>query len=138
MAVTDPFALSSLEHCFSANIQCNKGNVCTCNATLTCVREPLLPWKSNKCCIFVSVCVCVCMCARASTWRADARALGCVQTRACSLTYPVGNVHAPCCDIICGPSGIMIFFDILSETARFLEKNLLNLNRVLIFSTTLV
>ena len=48
---------------------------CTYNVTLRRVRESLLPWKSNKYCIFVRVCVCahVHNCARARR-RVHARA----------------------------------------------------------------
>ena len=52
------------------------------------LTKPLLPWKSKKYYIFVCVCVCVCV-------RARARAGVCL--RACRLTYPVWNAHAPDC-----------------------------------------
>ena len=32
----------------------------------------------------------------------------------CSLTYPACKAYVPCCDVICGPSGSNIFFDIIS------------------------
>ena len=81
---------------------------------MTRVRESLLPWKSNKYYIFVCVCV-----------------------HACSLAYPARHAYAPYCDVICGPSGSIIFFDIISKTARFSEKVIEHKMCVLILSTTL-
>jgi hypothetical protein len=52
----------------------------------------------------VCVCVCVYMCARA-----------CV----CSLRYPACKAHAPYYIVICGLSGSIIFFPIISYTAIF-------------------
>ena len=49
---------------------------CTCNVTPTRVRESLLPWKSNKCYIFVCVYV-----------RARARAFLCPGAWACVCAY---------------------------------------------------
>jgi hypothetical protein len=37
-----------------------------------------------------------------------------MHVRECSLAYPACNMYAPYCDIICGPSGSTIFFDITS------------------------
>jgi hypothetical protein len=41
-----------------------------------------------------------------------ARARG--RLRACSPAYPSFNAYAPYCDVIHGPSGSTIFFDIIS------------------------
>jgi hypothetical protein len=70
-----------------------KRRQCTYNVTLNRVRQSLLLWKSNKCYI------CVCAGAR---------------VRACSLAYQACKSYAPHCDVICGPSGSTIFFDIIS------------------------
>jgi hypothetical protein len=67
-----------------------------CNVILKRVSELLLPWRSNKYyvfCGYVRVCMLV---------------------RACSLAYPPCNSDASYCDVICGRSGSIIFFDIIS------------------------
>ena len=46
----------------------------------------------------------------------------CMPVRARSLTYPECNVYEPYCDVICGPTGSAIFFDIILQTARFSQK----------------
>ena len=61
--------------------------------------------------------------------------LVCVCMRACSLANPASNAYAPYCDVIRGPSVYTIFFDIFINGATF-GKTLLNIKRVLIFSTT--
>ena len=94
------------------------------NVTIRRIRELLLPWESNK----YYVLVCDRACARA---RARVHAV-----RACSLAYTASNAYAPCCDVICGPSGSIILFDIISQTARFLTNVIEYKTRILIFSTT--
>ena len=42
------------------------------------------------------------------------RSGACMRVRACSLAYPARNAYVPYCDVICGPSGPAIFFDIIS------------------------
>jgi hypothetical protein len=34
--------------------------------------------------------------------------------RVCSIAYPARNAYAPYCDVICGPSGSTIYFNIIS------------------------
>jgi hypothetical protein len=47
--------------------------------------------------------------------RACARTRECVnRVRACSLAYPACNAYTSYCDVICGPSGFTMFFDIIS------------------------
>ena len=59
--------------------------------------------------------------------------------RACSLAYLVCNSYAPYCEVICGLSVSTIFFDIISQTARFWKKKFVEHKiRVLIFSATFV
>ena len=79
------------------------------NVTLRRVHISLLPWKSNKYYIFVCVCVCalawLCACAQARV---------CMLMRECSLAFQACNSYAPCCDVLCGPSGYTIISDIIS------------------------
>jgi hypothetical protein len=53
----------------------------------------------------------------------------CVRERACSLAYPACNSYAPYCDVICGPSASITFFDIVTNGTIF-EKQLLNIKCV--------
>jgi hypothetical protein len=85
-----------------------------CNVTVRKVRESLFLQKSSKYYVFVCVCVHARTCAQA---RGRVHAV-----RACSLTYPTCNLYAPCCDVICGPSGSTMVFDTISYTARFSGK----------------
>ena len=64
--------------------------------------------------------ICLCVCERQSV-RVGARVSG--RVYACSLAYPARNAYAPYCDVICGPSGSTIFFDIISQTVRFSGKS---------------
>jgi hypothetical protein len=75
----------------TAGTKQEQGRQITLNVTVRRVRESLLPWKRNKYYIFVCACV-----------------------RACSLVYTAYNSYAPYSDVICGPSGSTIFFDIIS------------------------
>jgi hypothetical protein len=77
------------------------------------------------------------MCARVSL-RVLEREDMCMRVRACSLTYPTCNFYAPYYDVICCPSGSTIFFDIISQTARFWTNVIEGKRCVLIFSTTFV
>jgi hypothetical protein len=62
----------------------------------------------------------------------------CMVVRSCSLAYPACNAYAPYCDVICGFSGSTIFFDIISQKARFSERNLLNIKCAFLFSLQLL
>ena len=57
------------------------------------------------------LCVCVCVRARA---RVPERVGVCMRVHACSPACPACNAYAPYCDVICGPSGFTIFFEIIS------------------------
>jgi hypothetical protein len=46
----------------------------------------------------------------------------------CSLSYPAYNAHAPFHFVICGLSDFTILFPIISQTARFSERNLIKKN----------
>jgi hypothetical protein len=46
----------------------------------------------------------------------------CMRVRACSLAYPACNACAPCCDVISGPFGCIIF-DIVINSTIFWGKN---------------
>ena len=74
------------------------------------LAKPLLPWKSNKYYVFLSVgarvCVRACVCVSVRECP-DAWAYMCART--CSLAYPARNVHAPYCTVIRGLSGSAIF-----------------------------
>jgi hypothetical protein len=108
---------------------------CTYNVTMRRFRESLLPWKSNKYYIFVCV-------------RADVRVYvrmwlpGSVGVwmllRAYRLAYPACNSHPPRCDVICGPNGSTVFFNIISWRHNFRITSYEHKMCVLIFSTTFV
>ena len=51
----------------------------------------------------------------------------CEYSRACSLTYPASNAHAPYYIVICGLSGCTTFFDIISQKAQLSNEKLLNI-----------
>jgi hypothetical protein len=46
---------------------------------------------------------------------------------ACNFSYPRCRAHAPCFIVVCGLPGSIMFFHIISYTARFLEEKLLNI-----------
>ena len=52
-------------------------------------------------------------CVRACMW-VPKRVGVCMRIRAYSFANPARNAYAPYCDVICGPSGSTIFFDIIS------------------------
>ena len=87
----------------------NKTDRRTYNVILRCVHETMILRGSNK--YYILACVCVlaraCMCL-------PGRVVVCMRIRAYSLAYPARKEKAPCCDVICGPSGSTIFFDIIS------------------------
>ena len=89
----------------------------TYNVTLRRVRESLLPWKAVSI-TYLSVCAWV---------RAFVRVLGrmgvCMRVRPCILAYSACNTYAPYCDVICGHFASTIFFDIISQMARFSKKS---------------
>jgi hypothetical protein len=66
------------------------------------------------------------------------RACVCMRVRARNLACPACNAYAPYCDVICGPSVSITFFDSLINGAIFGKKEFLNIKCVLIFSTTIV
>ena len=83
--------------------------------------KSFLPQRSNKYYIFVSV---------------SGREF--VRVSACSLAYPAWISYAPCCDVICGPSGSTTYFDIISQTERSSKKKVIEHKMcVLIFFTIL-
>jgi hypothetical protein len=77
--------------------------------------KPLLPWKSNKCCIFLCVCVCAHgwvsarACVRVCEY-VDVRARMCACARVALLMQYATSSHI----LICGLSGSAVFFDIIS------------------------
>jgi hypothetical protein len=87
-------------------------------------------------CVYVRVCVCVCVRARGS-----ARVLTCicVGARASACAHVALLIqHATCSHIaICSVSGSTTFSDIISHTARFFGKMLLNIKCVFWFSLQL-
>ena len=88
------------------------------------VRESLLQWKSSKYYLFICLRACVRACAGALACMWILGRVGvCVRIIACSLAYPARNAYAPCCDVICGPSGSTTFFDILINGAIFGKKS---------------
>jgi hypothetical protein len=46
----------------------------------------------------------------------------CMGVRACSLAYPACNSYALYVTSLCGPSGLSMFFDIISQTEQFSEN----------------
>jgi hypothetical protein len=112
---------SSLLHTFvswflkrGCEMTCQQDRQCTYDVTLTVIRESFLR-KSNK----YYACVCVSVYARA---------------RACSFAYPACNAYAPYCDVIYGPSGSTIFFDIIFINGAIFRKKLWALKCVFWFS----
>jgi hypothetical protein len=92
-----------------------QGKQCAYNIILRHVRKSLLPWKSNKYYIFVRACV-------------RPRRVGvCMRVLSYSLAYPACKSYAPCCDVICGPFGSTIFFDM---KGKIFEKELFNIKCV--------
>jgi hypothetical protein len=76
--------------------------------------QTLQPWKSNA---YGTLLVCV-----------------------CSLSYHICTAHAPYYIVICGLSGCIIFYNSVSETARFLRGGGTTKSKtcVLIFSKTFI
>jgi hypothetical protein len=62
----------------------------------------------------------------------------CMRVRARRLAYPACKSYAPYCDVVRGPSGYTVFFDIISIGAIFEKKYIKYEMCVLIFSTTFV
>jgi hypothetical protein len=100
------------------------------------VCESILLWKSNKYYIFV----CVCLCARARAfWRVPGRVGVCICVHAHRLAYPAYEAYAPCCDVICGRSGLHhIFRHLINGTIFGKKKKLLNTKSVFRFSLQLL
>ena len=94
---------------------------CTCNVTLRCVHETIVAWKKKKYYILVCVCRLARACVRACVW-VPGRVGACMRIRAYSLASPARNAYEPYCDVICGPSGFTILFDIISFGAIFGKK----------------
>jgi hypothetical protein len=102
--------------------------------------KKLWPCKSNKfyyffVCVHAWVRACVRVCLR--VWL-PGRVGECMCVRACVVAYQECNVHAPYCILICGLSGSVRGFDIISYTAGFSKKkNIEHKMRVFISSITL-
>jgi hypothetical protein len=80
-------------------------------------RSPIIATVEKQQVLLIGLCVCV----RAWMWLL--RRMGvCMRTDACSLSNPARNAYAPYCDVICGPSVCIMFFDIISKTMRFFFK----------------
>jgi hypothetical protein len=62
------------------------------------------------------ICVCVCVLGRVGV---------CIRVRVCSLAHPARNAYAPYCDVICCTPSSTTFFEIISQTARFSEKKVI-------------
>jgi hypothetical protein len=56
----------------------------------------------------------------------------------CSLSYPACKAHAPYYIVIWSLSGCTIFYNSMSQTARFSEEKYLNVTRVFLFSLQLL
>ena len=83
---------------------------CTYNVIPKSVRDSLLPWKSYKYFLLVRVGVRERACVHVGTrerWSVHS-------LRAYSLANPACKAYAQCCDVICGPSVTIRFFDIIS------------------------
>jgi hypothetical protein len=88
---------------WSVNIKVLLTRQCTYNVTVRRVRESLLQWKSKKNITYL------CVFARARAYSSV-----CMHVRPCILAYRACNLYAPYCAVICGLSGSIIFFDIIS------------------------
>jgi hypothetical protein len=62
----------------------------------------------------------------------------CPRVWVCSLAHPACNAYVPYCDIICGPSGSITFFDIIHKLHDFQKKVAEHKMCVLIFSTAFI
>jgi hypothetical protein len=104
---------------------------CTYHVTLRSVCEPLLPWKSNICFIFLCVCVRACV-------RKPGRQGVCMRIRACILAYPACNKNAPYCDVICGFSVFTTLLTLSHKQWDFRKNVIEHQTCVVIFSTTFI
>jgi hypothetical protein len=80
---------------------------CTYNVALRRVQETIVAVEKQQV-LFVGLCVhrCACM------W-VPGRMGVCMRASACNLANPARNAYAPYCDVICGPSVSIKFFDII-------------------------
>ena len=77
---------------------------CTYNVTMRRVSQTIVAVK-KQCVTYRFVRACI---------RVLGRVGVCMRIRACSLAYPAHYAYASYCDVICGPSVSIKFFDIIS------------------------
>jgi hypothetical protein len=83
--------------------------------------------------LLLGLCLHACACARAT-----GRVGVCSRVRACSLAYPICNAFAPYFDVICDLSVSAVFFLRYLINGAIFGRTLLNIKRVLIFSTNFI